>query len=74
MPDFESGAFNRSAISPAFVYNYLQTRLPSVSVTYDINYDIASSRVWLRASTSLPHDVAPGAGIGLWDGLPKKVR
>lgn len=24
MPDFESGAFNRSAISPCFVYNYLR--------------------------------------------------
>ena len=55
MPDFESGAFNRSAISPHCVFNYLQPRLPSVSVTYDMNYDINSSRVWLRASIKPPH-------------------
>jgi hypothetical protein len=86
MPDFESGAFNRSAISPAFVYNYLQTRLPSVSVTYDINYDIASSRVWLRASIKPPAwcgsgcwyhgtgDVLPASSLDLLQGTIKKIH
>src|SRR3984957_19280617 len=59
MPDFESGAFNRSAISPCCVFNCLQARLRRVSITYDLNYVIDSSRVSVpreeRVSRRLKH-------------------
>jgi hypothetical protein len=37
-----------------FVFNYLQRLLLLLSFAYDINYDIDSSRVWLRASIKPP--------------------